>query len=84
MINKLSSAYLCLIILKMDPLTIGKALRKRRKDHKINQQDVAEIAGIAVRTLRDIENGSANPELNTMLLVCRVLGMQLTVEPVRP
>lgn len=59
---------------------IGKVIHDRRKSRKILQEDVAEVAGISSRTLRDIENGVANPELDTLLRICETLGLDLTIQ----
>lgn len=67
----------------MDFKTIGKAVRGRRKSRKILQTDLADIAGISPRTLRDIEKGNANPELETLMKLCQVLGMEIRVEIVK-
>lgn len=67
----------------MDFKAIGKAIRARRKSRKIVQVDLADIAGISPRTLRDIENGTANPELETLMKICQVLGMEIKVEIVK-
>jgi y4mF family transcriptional regulator len=67
----------------MDSKAIGKAIRARRKSRKIVQVDLADIAGISPRTLRDIENGTANPELETLMKICQVLGMEIKVEIVK-
>lgn len=67
----------------MDFKAIGKSIRARRKSRKIVQVDLADIAGISPRTLRDIENGTANPELETLMKICQVLGMEIKVEIVK-
>lgn len=64
----------------MDLQGIGKAIRARRKLRKILQEDLAEIAGISERTLRDIENGTANPELSTLMKICGTLGLEIKVD----
>ena len=64
----------------MDAKELGKAIQLRRKSRKISQEDLAEIAGIGQRTRRDIEKGSGNPELTTLLKLCEVLGMKLTID----
>ncbi len=64
----------------MDLQGIGKAIRARRKSRKILQEDLAEIAGISERTLRDIENGTANPELSTLMKICGTLGLEIKVD----
>lgn len=62
---------------------IGKAIQSRRKSRKILQDDLAEIAGISSRTLRSIEKGIANPELNTLLKILKVLGMEINVNVIK-
>ena len=64
----------------MNAKELGKAIQLRRKSRKISQEDLAEIAGIGQRTLRDIEKGSGNPELTTLLKLCEVLGLNLTID----
>jgi y4mF family transcriptional regulator len=64
----------------MDPAAIGQKIKERRKFLHIKQEDLAEIAGVSERTLREIEKGAANPELNSLLKICDVLGMEVKIE----
>ena len=59
---------------------IGEKIKERRNFLKIKQEDLADIAGISERTLREIEKGAANPELNSLLKICDVLGMEVKIE----
>jgi y4mF family transcriptional regulator len=63
--------------------SIGELVQDRRKSIKIRQEDLAEIAGISPRTLRDIEKGIANPELETLLKIFEVLGLDIKVEVIK-
>ncbi|MBE9462008.1 helix-turn-helix domain-containing protein [Dyadobacter subterraneus] len=63
--------------------TIGRIIQKRRKSRHIIQGDLADIAGISPRTLRNIEKGLANPELETLMRICNVLGMVIKLEIVK-
>jgi transcriptional regulator with XRE-family HTH domain len=63
--------------------TIGKAIQTRRKSRKIVQADLAEIAGISPRTLRNIEKGIANPELETLIKIFQVLGMEIKIDVIK-
>jgi y4mF family transcriptional regulator len=63
--------------------SIGQLIQARRKSRKIRQEDLAEIAGISSRTLRDIEKGIANPELETLLKIFEVLGLEIKVEVIK-
>lgn len=62
---------------------IGDIIQSRRKARKIAQEQLADIAGISARTLRDIEKGIANPELETLLKICNVLGMEIKIEVIK-
>lgn len=62
---------------------IGDILQSRRKARKIAQEQLADIAGISPRTLRDIEKGIANPELETLMKICHVLGMEIKIEVIK-
>jgi transcriptional regulator with XRE-family HTH domain len=66
-----------------EKLKIGDALQSRRKSLRIAQEQLTDIAGISSRTLRDIEKGIANPELETLLKICSVLGMEIKIEVIR-
>ncbi len=62
---------------------IGDIIRSRRKARKIAQEQLADVAGVSARTLRDIEKGIANPELETLLKICNVLGMEIKIEVIK-
>ncbi len=62
---------------------LGKLIQTRRKSRKILQADVADVAGISARTLRDIEKGKANPELETLLTICETLGLEVKVQVIK-
>jgi y4mF family transcriptional regulator len=63
--------------------TIGSIIQSRRKSRRIVQEQLADIAGISPRTLRDIEKGVANPELETLMKICNVLGMEIKIEVIK-
>ena len=62
---------------------IGEIIQARRKARKIAQEQLADIAGISPRTLRDIEKGTGNPELETLMKICNVLGMEIKIEVIK-
>ena len=64
----------------MDPETIGKSIRERRKFLSIDQLNFCSIAGVSQHTLSSIETGNGNPSLKTLLKVLDVLGMELKTE----
>jgi transcriptional regulator with XRE-family HTH domain len=58
----------------------GRNIEKRRKFLKLTQKLLADFAGISLRSLKSIENGSGNPTLKQITKVIDILGMQLTIE----
>jgi len=58
---------------------IGKAIKERRKKLGVNQQTLADLAGVAVNTLVAIERGEGNPQLATLLIILNTLGLQIDI-----
>ena len=56
---------------------IGHKLRTRRKALRLRQRDLAELAGVTLRGLTDLENGKANPTINQLAKIVAVLGLEL-------
>jgi len=67
----------------MDIKQIGTALKERRKFLKITQENLADISEISERTLRNIEKGLANPELESLMKLCEVLGLEIEVSIIK-
>lgn len=59
---------------------IGEAIKKRRKELKVTQPDLADLAGISTNTLYKLERGQGNPSLQVVTKVADVLGMELKLE----
>ena len=58
-------------------MSFCKVIKDRRKTLSISQQDLAEMAGLGVATIKDIERGKGNPSLSTVARILDVLGMEL-------
>lgn len=58
---------------------IGSALRAARRRLGLTQQEVADLAGLSDRTVRDLEKGSHSPSLGAVIAVVTVLGLRLEV-----
>lgn len=56
---------------------IGEKIRARRKLLRLRQRDLAELAGVTLRGLTDLENGKANPTINQLAKVADVVGLEL-------
>ena len=60
-------------MLVFDFLAIGNKLCMIRKNMGMTQAEVAESAGICDRTYADIERGTVNMRVETLLRICKVL-----------
>ena len=58
---------------------IGSTIKERRKKLGVNQQTLADLAGVAVNTLVAIERGEGNPQLSTLLTILDTLGLQVDI-----
>lgn len=71
-----------------DRVTIGNNLYALRKRAGLTQAELAEAAGLADRTYADIERGSVNMRLETILRICSALHITpdevLTAPPSTP
>ena len=68
----------------MKPQELGQALRGRRKLAKVTQSDLADLSGLSVHTLSDLESGKGNPTLAVLTKVCEVLGLEIQLAPRNP
>ena len=65
------------LIVIMDTKEIGTIIKQRRKHLGVNQQTLADLAGVGLNTLVAIERGEGNPQLNTLLTILDTLGLQM-------
>ena len=56
---------------------IDLKIKERRSLLGITQQDLADISGVGVRTIKDIETNKGNPSLQTLFKIADALGMEL-------
>ena len=59
---------------------IGETIKNRRKELKITQPHLAELAGISINTLYKLERGQGNPSLEVLNKLADVLGMELKLQ----
>ena len=59
---------------------LGEAIKNRRKELKITQPHLAELARVSTNTLYKIERGQGNPSLEVLNKLAEVLGMELILE----
>lgn len=61
--------------------SIGMRLRERRHALMVSQQALAELAGISVHTLSNVESGRGNPSIQILDRLLDCLGLELSVQP---
>jgi y4mF family transcriptional regulator len=59
------------------PEALGAEVRARRASLKLNQQDVADMAGVSERFVRFVEQGKPSIQLDSLLAVLETLGLEL-------
>ncbi|MDR1654124.1 MAG: helix-turn-helix domain-containing protein [Prevotellaceae bacterium] len=59
---------------------IGNTIKNRRKELKITQPYLAELAEVSVNTLYKIERGQSNPSLAVLEKLADVLGLEITLQ----
>lgn len=64
----------------MDIETLGAFVRTQRKERRLTQLEVAELADVSDRFLRELEHGKPTAEIGKVMDVLAVLGYDL--EPV--
>ncbi len=58
---------------------LGEIIKKRRKELKITQPHLAELAKVSTNTLYKLERGQGNPSLSVLYSLLEVLGMELNI-----
>lgn len=58
---------------------LADTIRQRRDTLRITQEDLAELSGVALRTIKAIETAKGNPTLLTINKLTDVLGLDLAV-----
>jgi y4mF family transcriptional regulator len=63
---------------------IIEAIKKRREILGVTQQDLAELSGVGLRTIKALESGKSNPTFETLNKLAEVLGMELKLKVKQP
>ena len=59
--------------------TLGLLVRNKRKQDKLTQLELAELTGVGVRFLSELENGKPTVQMDKVLLVMMGLGLKMGV-----
>lgn len=54
-----------------------KTIKERREIMQVTQENLAELSGVGLRTLKQFESGKGNPTLLTIHKLADVLGMEI-------
>ncbi len=63
---------------------MGKLIVLRREFLNLRQEDLAEMSGVAIKTIHLIETGSGNPSVETLEKITIILGLELSLQIKKP
>ena len=63
----------------MNKEEIGRYVVERRDTLDISQARLAELSGVSVHTLSNLETGNGNVTLDTLLKVAGILGLKVRI-----
>ena len=58
-------------------MLLSTTLASRRKTLGISQNDLAEMSGVSLATIKNIERGAGNPSFQTVEKILSVLGLEI-------
>ena len=64
----------------MDAVTLGKFVRARRTQAGMTIHEAAAFCGVAVGTMGKLETANGDVKLSSILTVCSMLGITITIE----
>ena len=59
-------------------MDLATSISSRRKILGISQNDLAEMSGVSIATIKNIERGAGNPSWSTVGKICEVLGLRVS------
>jgi len=57
-----------------------QTIKERRKNLKVNQENLARLSGVGLRTLKQFESGKGNPTIQTIQKIANVLGLEICLK----
>ena len=61
-------------------MKLRDTIKNRREQTNLSQKDLAEMSGVSLATVKDIERGKGNPSLQTVEKILAVLGMEVVYQ----
>lgn len=62
---------------------VGAVVRRRRLANRLNQRDLAELAGVGMRLVSELERGKPTLRMDAVNKVLRVFGLTLAAAEIR-
>ena len=63
----------------MNKEEIGRYIAERRDTLNVSQMRIAELSGVSVHTISNLETGNGNVTLDTLLKVAGILGLKVKI-----
>lgn len=57
-----------------------RMIKERRESLQVNQETLAELSGVGLRTVKQFESGKGNPTLITLQKLGDALGLEITMK----
>lgn len=64
-------------------MELGSVVRQRRRELGLRQDELADLAGVSTRFVHTLEAGKPSVQLDRVVAVLEVLGLELAVQPRR-
>jgi transcriptional regulator with XRE-family HTH domain len=68
----------------MHQTNLIQRLKDRREQLGVTQEQLSELAAVALRTVKELDSGKGNPTVSTLIKLADVLGMELKLEVRKP
>lgn len=62
-----------------DNKALGELIRQERKNQKLTQEELASLAGVGMRFIRELEHGKESCRIGLAIQVMQTLGLSITV-----
>tara|TARA_A100000171_G_C2131711_1_gene147204 strand:+ start:1833 stop:2048 length:216 start_codon:yes stop_codon:yes gene_type:complete len=59
---------------------LGQVIRRTRKKQGLTQEQLAAVAGVGIRFIRDLEHGKESCYIGKTITVLNMLGLELQIE----
>jgi len=59
---------------------LGQAIKARRTQSNLRQEDAAALCGVAKQTFMQVEHGHSTSQLDSVLQICSALGVKLYIK----